>query len=333
VPLSRTLLFLLATGCTPGAQRATAPPSSDPLPSWNDGPAKAGIVEFVRRTRTPGDSSFVSEPERIAVFDNDGSLWGEQPLYFQALFMLDRVRALAPAHPEWKQKQPFKAVLEGDLKGLMAMGTTGLGTVALTTHSGLSQEAFDAVVQEWIATARHPVTGARYTDMVYQPQLELLRFLRMSGYKTFIVSGSGAEFMRAWVEPVYGVPPEQVVGSRGKLRYELIDGQPVIMKLPALDLVDDGPGKPVGIAQQIGRRPVIAVGNSDGDYEMLDYTTSGRGPRLGIFIHHDDGAREYAYDRDSHIGRLARGLDSAAAKGWLVTSMKHDWRVIYPPAQ
>lgn len=326
---SRAALLLLLLGCAAPATPPAAP-AADPLPSWNEGPAKARIVEFVRHTTTPGDPGFVAPPDRIAVFDNDGTLWVEQPLYTELLFALDQVRAEAPHHPEWRTRQPFKAVLQGDARGALAGGQKSLAAILGTTHAGMTVATFDSTVRGWIATARHPATNRRFTSMVYQPQVELLAWLRSQGYQTWIVTGGTANFVRAFVEPTYGVPPEHVVGSRLRLMYRILDGGPAVVVEPAIDLVDDGPGKPVGIAQAIGRRPVIAVGNSDGDYEMLDYSTSGSGPRLGIIIHHDDGAREYAYDRDSHVGRLARGLDSAATKGWLVTSMKQDWKVIFP---
>jgi phosphoglycolate phosphatase-like HAD superfamily hydrolase len=334
MPLTRVLLLtLLAAGCSrparPGPTALSA--ERDPLPSWANGPTKARIVAFVEASRTEGDPGFVPQPERIAVFDNDGTLWSEQPLYFEVLFALDRVRALAPEHPEWRTRQPFKAVLDGDMQAVASSGHRGLEAIMAASHSGLTTDAFDSVAHRWIATARHPVTRRPFTDMVYQPQLELLRYLREAGYATWIVSGGTANFLRAWTDSVYGIPRGQVVGSRLGLAYRHRGGAPAVFVEPTLDLLDDGPGKPIGIAQQIGRRPVIAVGNSDGDYEMLDYTTSGPGPRLGIYIHHDDSAREYAYDRASKIGTLRRGLDSAAARGWLVTSMKDDWRTIHPP--
>ncbi len=326
--------MLLACGllaaCGPRESLAPAALAADPLPSWNDDVSKQRIVDFVTRTTTPGSAEFIPVEARIAVFDNDGTLWAEQPLYFQFFFLLDRVRALAPAHPEWKRKEPFRSALAGDVKGVLGTGVKGFGTLMAATSTGTTREAFDSVVHHWVATARHPVTKKPYTSMVYQPQLELLRYLRSAGYKTYIVSGGGLDFMRPWTDSIYGIPPEQVVGSRAKYKYELVGGRPSIVSLPEIDLIDDKSGKPVGIAQAIGRRPVIAVGNSDGDYEMLDYTTSSGGARLGVYIHHDDAEREWAYDRDSHIGQLAMGLDSAQAKGWLVVSMRKDWKQIYP---
>ena len=268
--------------------------------------------------------------ERIATFDNDGTLWSEQPIYFQVAFALDRVKALAPQHPEWKDKQPFKGVLEGDPKAVAASGEQGLLEIMAVTHVGNTTEEFEAVVKDWISTARHPKFDRPYTDLVYQPMLELLAYLRSNGFKTFIVSGGGVEFMRAWVERVYGIPPEQVVGSRAKMKYEVRNGVPVLLRLAEVDLVDDKAGKPVGIQQVIGRRPIAAFGNSDGDFEMLEWTTSGPGPRFGLIVHHTDAEREWAYDRTSHIGQLARGLDEAPKRGWIVVDMKRDWKVIYP---
>jgi phosphoglycolate phosphatase-like HAD superfamily hydrolase len=330
-------LIVFAAGCTaPAPHKLAQAPVADstvavnPLPSWNDDSSRQRIVDFVHHVTTPGDPGFVPVPERIATFDNDGTLWAEQPFYFQGLFALDRIRALAPEHPEWKKQMPFKAVLNGDMKALMDAGQGGLFEIVGLTHAGMTITDFRTLVKQWLATARHPQTHKPFTDMVYQPQLELLAYLRANGFKTFIVSGGGVEFMRAWTDSIYGIPPEQVVGTRGKLKYELRDGKPVLLKLPAIDLMDDKDGKPIGIAEQIGRKPIIAVGNSDGDYEMLDYTTTEPGTRLGVIIHHDDAAREYAYDRKSPIGHLAVALDSAPAKHWLVVSMKDDWKVIYP---
>jgi len=300
------------------------------LPSWNEGAARKGIVEFVQRTTRQGGADFVPQAERIAVFDNDGTLWSEQPMYFQLAFALDRIRAAAPKHPEWKNTQPFKGVLEGDMKAVLAGGEKALMQIVAASHVGNTTEEFEAAVTDWIATALHPTTRRKYTEMVYQPMLEVLTYLRANGYKTFIVSGGGVEFMRPWVEGAYGIPPEQVVGSRAKVKYEVRDGTPVLLRLPEIDLIDDKAGKPVGIHQVIGRRPTIAFGNSDGDFEMLEWTTSARGPRLGVIVHHTDADREWAYDRDSHIGQLVRGLDEGPKRGWLLVDMKSDWKVVYP---
>ena len=311
---------------------ASCPIAAEPagLPSWNDGPAKKAITGFVARVTTQGSKDFVAPAERIAVFDNDGTLWSEQPIYVQLAFALDRVKALAPQHPEWKETEPYKSVLSGDIKGALAGGEKGIVGLVMATHTGMTTEEFTKTVNEWIATAKHPKTGRLYTEMVYQPMLELLAYLRASGFKTFIVSGGGVEFMRPWVERVYGIPPEHVVGSRGRLKFELRGDQPVLLKLPEIDLVDDGPGKPVGIQQVIGRRPIAAFGNSDGDRQMLQWTTSGPGPRFGLIVHHTDDAREVAYDRQSAIGKLDKAWDEAAARGWTVVDMKKDWKKVFP---
>jgi phosphoserine phosphatase len=332
------LLGLIVTaacrGQAPTVQAPATTPApavaADPLPSWNDGPSKKAIVTFVTRVTTPGGPDFVPAPERIATFDNDGTLWSEQPMYVQLAFALDRVKALAAQHPEWKSKQPFKGILEHDLKAVAAAGEKGLLEVIAATHVGNTTEEFETIVTDWITTARHPRTNRLYTEMVYKPMVELLAYLRASGFKTYIVSGGGVEFMRPWTERVYGVPPEQVVGSRAKVKYEVRDGRPALVRLPAVDHIDDKAGKPVGIHQMIGRRPIAAFGNSDGDFEMLEWTTSAPGPRFGLIVHHTDGDREWAYDRDSHIGQLARGLDEAPKRGWTVVDMKTDWKVVYP---
>ncbi len=304
--------------------------AADPLPSWNDTAPKKAITAFVEKITKEGSPDFVPVPERIAVFDNDGTLWAEQPMYFQAFFVFDRVKAMAPQHPDWNEKEPFASVLRGDMKGALAGGEKGLLTMLAATHSGMTTEKFTKTVTDWITTAQHPKTGKPYTEMVYQPMLELLGYLRANGFKTFIVSGGGIEFMRPWTERVYGIPPEQVVGSSLKLKYEVRDGIPMIVKLPELNLNDDKEGKPVGIQQHIGRRPIMAFGNSDGDFQMLEWTTSGKGPRFAMIVHHDDAGREWAYDRESHIGKLARGLDEAPKRGWTIVSMKNDWKAIHP---
>jgi hypothetical protein len=304
--------------------------AADALPSWSDTSPKAAIVEFVEAVTTAGGKGFVAEDERIAVFDNDGALWSEQPAYFQLLFAIDRVKALAAEHPEWRERQPFKAALEGDLHALAESGEKGLLELVMATHAGMSTAEFARVVEDWIATARHPSTGKLYTAMVYQPMLELLDYLRANGFKTFIVSGGGIEFMRPWVERVYGVPPEQVVGSSIKVKYEMTDTGPVLVRLPEVDFIDDKAGKPVGIHKFIGRVPVFAAGNSDGDLQMLQWTTAGDGRRFGLIVRHTDAEREWAYDRESHVGRLDKALDQAEAAGWVVVDMKRDWNRIYP---
>lgn len=303
----------------------------DPLPSWNDGRAKRSILDFVAAVTREGSPDFVLPAERIATFDNDGTLWCEQPMYVQLAFALDRVRALAPQHPEWKGRQPFKAALEGDMKALGESGEKGLLELIVVSHSDISTQDFEAIVTDWLATARHPRFRRPYTELVYQPMLELLGYLRANGFKTFIASGGGIEFMRPWTERVYGVPPEQVVGSSIKTRFQITDGRPVLFRLPEIDFIDDKAGKPVGINAHIGRRPIAAFGNSDGDLEMLQWATlAGDRRRLGLIVHHTDAGREYAYDRHSHVGRLDVALDAAPANHWTVVSMKDDWKEIFP---
>jgi hypothetical protein len=320
------LLPTLIGPLRPGPARA----QSDPLPSWNDGAAKTAITGFVARITRQGGSDFVPPEQRIATFDNDGTLWCEQPMYVQLAFALDRVKAMAPMHPEWKDKQPFKAVLEGDLAALAQAGERGLVELIMVTHAGMTTGEFTKIVSDWLSTARDPRFQRPYTELVYQPMLELLAFLRANGFKTFIVSGGGIEFMRPWTEQVYGVPPEQVVGSSIKTRFEMRDGRPVLFRLPQINFIDDKAGKPVGINEQIGRRPIAAFGNSDGDLEMLQWTTMIEAPRLGLLVHHTDAEREYAYDRNTHFGRLDVALDAAAANRWAVASMKDDWKRIFP---
>ena len=327
-----TVVGLIANrGADSAAGPAGAGARAEALPSWNDGAARAAILSFVDRVTRQGGQDFLPPPERIAVFDNDGTLWSEQPMYVQLAFAIDRVKILSPSHPEWRTTQPFKAAIDGDLKALAASGERGLLELVMATHAGNTTEEFERIVSDWIASARHPATGRPYTEMVYQPMLELLAYLRANGFKTFIVSGGGVEFVRPWAERVYGIPPEQVIGSSIRTKYEVRDGRPVIARLPELNFLDDKDGKPVAIHQHIGRRPVAAFGNSDGDFQMLEWTTAGPGPRLALIVHHDDAAREVAYDRKSHAGRLARGLDEAPSRGWIVASMKRDWNAVFPP--
>jgi phosphoserine phosphatase len=302
---------------------------ADTLPSWNDGPTKTSIADFVARVTTQGRPDFVPVEQRIAVFDNDGTLWCEQPMYVQLAFVLDRVKAMAPLHPEWKDKQPFKAVLEDDMKTLAESGERGMLELGMATHAGMTTEEFDRIVSDWLATARHPRFKRPYIEVVYQPMLELLAYLRANGFKTFIVSGGGIEFTRPWVERVYGVPPEQVVGSSIKTRFEMRDGRPTLFRLPEINFIDDKAGKPVGINEHIGRRPIAAFGNSDGDLEMLQWTTMSGGVRLGLIVHHTDAEREYAYDRQSHFGKLDKALDAAALNRWTVVDMKRDWGRVF----
>ena len=311
---------------------APAAAQENPLASWNDGPARTAIIEFVEAVTTEGGEDFVPPQERIAVFDNDGTLWLEQPYYTQVVFALDRVRALAPEHPKWQEQQPFKAVLENDVEALKAAGLEGVVELIMASHAGMTTDEFETIVEDWLASAAHPKFARPYTELVYLPMLELLDYLRDNGFKTYIVSGGGVEFMRPWVEAVYGIPPEQVIGSSIRTQFEIRDGEPVLVRLPALDFVNDKAGKPVGINKFIGRRPIAAFGNSDGDLQMLQWTTTGDGPRLGVIIRHDDAEREYAYDRESSIGRLDRALDAAELEGWIVVSMKDGWRTIFPEA-
>jgi phosphoglycolate phosphatase-like HAD superfamily hydrolase len=300
------------------------------LPSWNDTATRKAIVEFVERVTTHGSPNFVPEAERIATFDNDGTLWAEQPIYFQLAFALDRVKALAPQHPEWKDKEPFASLLNGDLRGALAGGEAAIFQIVTVTHSGMTTDEFEKIVQDWITTAKHPATGRPYTEMVYQPMLELLAYLRANGFKTFIVSGGGIDFMRVFAERVYGIPPEQIVGSSGKLSFEMRDTKPVLMKLPDLNFNDDKADKPVGIQMHIGRRPIAAFGNSDGDLQMLEWARGGSGVRFALIVHHTDAEREWAYDRTSSIGRLDKALDAAQAEGWTVVDMKNDWKTVFP---
>jgi phosphoserine phosphatase len=304
---------------------------TDPLPSWNNTSPKKAIVAFVQKVTMEGTPDFVPAEQRIATFDNDGTLWIEQPMYVQLAFILDRVKQLAPKHPEWKTTQPFKGVLEGDMKAVAATGEKGLIQLMAATHAGMSVEQFHQIVTDWLATAQQPRFKRPYTQCVYQPMLELLAYLRANGFKTYIVSGGGVEFMRPWTEKIYGIPPEQVVGSSIKTKFEVVDGKPVLMRLPEINFIDDKEGKPVGINQYIGRRPIAAFGNSDGDQQMLEWTAAGDGPRFMLLVHHTDAAREYAYDRQSSFGRLDKALDEANAKGWTVVDMKNDWKTIFPP--
>jgi phosphoserine phosphatase len=321
------LLTLAMIGAMVNAQTV------DPLPSWQDTAAKANIVAFVKAVTEPGGKDFVPPADRIAVFDNDGTLWSEQPMYFQLAFALDRVKALAPQHPEWKNQQPFKAVLEGNMKALAETGERGLLELVMATHAGNTSEEFARIVRDWVSTARHPKFNRPYTDLVFQPMLELLAYLRANGFKTYIVSGGGIEFLRVVAEELYGVPPEQVIGSSVKTKYEVRDGKPVIVRLPEIDFIDDKAGKPVGIHQFIGKRPIAAFGNSDGDFQMLEWTTSAPGARLGLIVHHDDAEREYAYDRKSPFGKLDHGLDEGPKRGWTLVSMKNDWKKVYASAR
>jgi phosphoserine phosphatase len=323
---TRAAAILLAVTLAPAAALA----QSDPLPSWNETAPKAAITAFVEKVTKEGSPDFVPEPERIAVFDNDGTLWTEHPMYVQLAFALDRVKAEAPNHPEWKTTQPFQAVLEGDMKTLAAAGEKGLLELIMATHAGMTAEEFSKIASDWITTARDPRFKRPYTELVYQPMLELLAYLRDNGFKTFIASGGGVEFMRPWSEKIYGVPPEQVVGSSIKTQFEMRDGIPTLFRLPEVNFVDDKAGKPVGINEHIGRRPIAAFGNSDGDLEMLQWTTLAEGLQFGLIVHHTDAEREYAYDRKSEFGHLDKALDAAQMNNWTVVDMKKDWKQIFP---
>lgn len=304
--------------------------AADPLPSWNDGKTKTAIIAFVEKVTAEQSDDFVPPDQRIATFDNDGCLWSEQPMYFQVIFIFDRIKELAPDHPEWQNTEPYASVLKGDIKSALAGGEEALLKLAMATHSGMTTDQFETIATQWISTARHPKTGRLYTEMVYLPMLELLDYLRANDFKTFIVSGGGIDFMRPWTQRVYGIPPEQVVGSSVKTKFEVRDGVPVVARLPELNFIDDKAGKPVGIQQHIGRRPIFAAGNSDGDFQMLQWTTAGDGPRFALYVHHTDADREWAYDRESHVGRLDRGLDEGPGLGWNFVDMKNDWKQIYP---
>ena len=322
--------IILASSLLTAAPAGAA--ASDPLPSWNDGQSKQSIIEFVAKVTRRQSPAYVPPEERIATFDNDGTLWSEQPVYFQLQFALDRVKALAPQHPEWKDTEPFNHLLSGDMKAFQAGGEKSIMAVIAATHAGITTEEFETIVSEWMASAKHPKTGRRYNEMIYRPMVELLAYLRANGFKTFIVSGGGVEFMRPWVEKAYGIPPEQVVGSSGKLKFEMRQDKPVLVKLPEVQFIDDKEGKPIGIQTFIGRRPLAAFGNSDGDQQMLQWTMSGVGTRFALLVHHTDAEREWAYDRQSSVGKLDKALDEAQAKGWTIVDMKKDWKTIYPPA-
>lgn len=333
------LAALVVAGCAnPGDSASVAPVQSAQtqpavaaiLPSWREGTAREAIIKFVDDVTREGSPTFLPPAERIAVFDNDGTLWSEQPLYFQFVFMLDQVKAAAPKHPEWRNNPAFRALAARDPAALVGQQKEVLKLIAIA-NSGMTVDDYDHAIRAWLATARHPKFQRPYTELVYQPQLELLAYLRANGFRTYIVSGGTIEFMRVFAERVYGVPPEQVIGSSQVVKYEMRDGKPALVREPKIDFVDDGPGKPVGIYRNIGRRPVLAFGNSDGDLQMLQYTAAQAGPHLALIVHHDDATREYAYDRQSKIGKLDKAWDEARAKGWIVVSMKDDWNTIYPP--
>jgi phosphoserine phosphatase len=302
----------------------------DPLPSWRDGATKRAILDFLEATTREGGPDFVAPADRLATFDNDGTLWVEQPIYTQVAFALDRVRALAPRHPDWADREPFRSVIAGDMAAVARAGEKGIAEIIAVTHTGMTPEVFRQTALDWLASARHPRFHRPYTECIYQPMLEVLALFRARGFRTCIVSGGTTEFMRPWAEQVYGVPLEQVVGTAFRLRYEMVQGRGELLTLPQIEFIDDGPGKPAAISRILGRRPIAAFGNSDGDYEMLEYTTTGPGRRLGVIVHHDDAEREYAYDRQSHVGRLDRGLTDAERQGWRLISMRGDWARVFP---
>ncbi|WP_414638737.1 HAD family hydrolase [Achromobacter sp.] len=324
--LAPAFIALLLTAC---ASPQKAPRAQAELPSWNDGPSRTAIVDFVRAVTQPGGPDFVEAEERIAVFDNDGTLWSEQPMYFEVLFALDRVKEMAPAHPEWAKRPPFKAAIEGDKAALAKTGQQGLLKIVGATHTGMTVDDFTQSVTQWAATARHPRFNQPYTSMTFVPMRELLDYLRANGFKTYIVSGGETEFMRPWAQAAYGVPPEQVIGSGFTTTFEMRGDKPVLWRQGKLEFNDDGPGKPVAIQRYIGRRPLLAFGNSDGDLQMLQWTAAGAGKRFAGIVHHTDAQREWAYDRDSSIGRLDRALDEAQRSGWTVVDMKTEWKRIY----
>ena len=316
------LCLAVPLGCT----------ATDPLPSWNEGSAKASILEFVHAVTDKNGKDYVEPADRVATFDNDGCLWVEYPMYTQLLFALDRVKELAPQHPEWKTQQPFKAVLEGDMKTVGDSGMKGLMEIVMATHAGMTDVEFEETVSTWLATHQQAKFKRPYTECVYQPQLELLAYLRANGFKTYIVSGGGIQFVRPWTERVYGIPPEQVVGSSVVTEFQIKEGKPVLVRMPKIGFIDDKAGKPVGIHEHIGRRPILAFGNSDADIQMIQYTMAGKGRRLGLFLHHTDADREYAYDRNSHVGKLDKALDAAKESNWIIVSMKDDWNTVLRPA-
>jgi phosphoglycolate phosphatase-like HAD superfamily hydrolase len=302
-----------------------------PLPSWNEGPAKTAIIDFVERVTNRNGQDWVAPEDRVATFDNDGTLWSEQPIYFQGMFIFDRIKAMAPQHPEWREEQPFKAALEGDLKTLAAGGMASLNKLLMTTHAGMTTDEFAVIVTDWLKTARHPRFQRPYNELTFRPMVELIGYLQQSGFRTYIVSGGGVEFMRTWAEDAYGIPPERVIGSTIKLKYDLDNDKPVLRRLSEIEFIDDGPGKPVAIGRLIGKRPIFAAGNSDGDLQMLQWTTLASGPRFGLIVHHTDGEREWEYDRQSMVGKLDKALDEAPRRGWTVVDMKKDWATIYLP--
>ena len=329
------ILLALSAGCAQPTEELTTVEviSVDPLPSWNEGQAKQSILDFVARVSDPASPDYVLEAERIATFDNDGTLWAEQPLYFQLLFSVDRVRSMAEEHPEWKSEQPFKAILGDDREALASMGHAELGQLLAATHTGITAEEFSSIARGWLDDARHPRFDRPFDTCIYQPMLEVLDYLRANGFTTFITSAGGIEFMRTFSEEAYGIPRHQVIGSSAETEFRVDGDQSFLMRLPKAAFVDDKSAKPVAINRHIGRRPIASFGNSDGDQQMLQYATGGEGPGLAVLVHHDDAEREYAYDRGSKIGGLDKAWDEAEARGWTVVSMRDDWTTIFPPAE
>ncbi len=323
-------IFLISVSCTVKTDVKVDAENSDPLPSWNDVQSKKEILSYVRTVTDENSADFIPIIDRIATFDNDGNLWSEQPAYFQLFFAIDRVKAMATDHPEWQNEQPFKAVLENDMVALAKQGEHGLIQLVMATHAGNTTEEFKTDVQAWIKSAQHPTKKVTYDQLVYQPMLELLQFLRAKDFKTYIVSGGGVDFMRAFVTEIYGIPEEQIIGSRIKTSFDYNDGKPVIKRLPELEFINDKDGKPLNIQKIIGKKPVFASGNSDGDLQMLQWTASNEYKSFMLYVHHTDSEREWAYDRESHIGRLDKGLDQAIRDDWTVIDMKNDWKIIYP---
>lgn len=329
--LSISLFIFIFVGCTSNIETNNSTLiQTNPLPSWNEGETKTSIINYVTDVTNTESANFIDIPDRVAVFDNDGTLWSEQPAYFQLYFAIDRIKELAKDHPEWKDIQPYKAVLENDMQALAATGEHGLMKLVLTTHSGMTTDEFSASVKEWIRTATHPTKNVGFDKLIYKPMLELLDYLRKNSFKTYIVSGGGVDFMRASVTEVYGIPEEQIIGSTIKTEFKLVDGNPEIIRLAELDFIDDKEGKPINIHKIIGKKPIFCAGNSDGDLAMMQWTASNSDDSFMLYIHHTDSVREWAYDRDSHMGRFDKALDEANEKGWTVVDMEKDWSVIYP---
>lgn len=327
--LSILVCLILSIGHAEAAEKSCPAPAAA-LPSWNDTEAKKAVMDFVRRVATPGNPDFTPQSERVAVFDNDGTLWAEQPMYVQVFFMIDRIRELAPRHPEWRGREPFASVLEGDIKAALAGGEKAAFELGMAAHAGMTTDEFGRIAADWFAKARNPATNRLFTEMVYQPMLELMDYLRANGFKVYIVSGGGIDLMRSFSEKVYGVPPENVIGSSLKTKWDNATGTPRILRLPEVDFIDDHEGKPLAIERFIGRRPLMAFGNSDGDLQMLQWTMAGPGARFALLVHHTDAEREWAYDRKSSVGKLDKALDEAEQKGWVVLDMRRDWNRIYP---